>query len=64
MQRSRPTLHLFENRAAKEKERLEVLILELSPGPKRDEILERIRQLDASANIDKWLSSPGLQSPQ
>ena len=62
MQRSRPTLHLFENRAAKEKERLGVLILELSPGPKRDEILERIRQLDAC--IDKWLSSPGLQSPQ
>ena len=53
-----------KNRAAKEKERLGVLILELSPGPKRDEILERIRQLDASANIDKWLSSPGLQSPQ
>jgi hypothetical protein len=64
MQRSRPALHLFENRAAKEKERLEVLTLELSPGPKRDEILEKLRRLDASANIDKWLSSPGLQSPQ
>ena len=59
MQRSRPTLHLFENRAAKEKERLEVLIQELSPGPKREEILEMIRQLDASAAPDKGKAVTG-----
>jgi hypothetical protein len=63
MQRSRPTLHLFENRTAKEKKRLEVLVSELSPGPKRDEIRQEIRQLE-TANVDKWVSSPGLKSPR
>jgi hypothetical protein len=62
MQRSRPLLHLFENRAAKEKKRLEVLVSELSPGPKRDEIQEKIRQLEPATNVDKWVSSPGLKS--
>jgi hypothetical protein len=64
MQRSRPTLHLFENRTAKEKKRLEVLVSELSPGPKRDEIRQEIRQLETTANVDKWVSSPGLKSPR
>jgi hypothetical protein len=63
MQRPRPALHLFENRAAKEKKRLEVLVLELSPGPKRDEILEKISQLDAAVTIDKWASSPVCNRP-
>jgi hypothetical protein len=65
MQRSRPTLHLFENRTAKEKKRLEVLVSELSPGPKRDEIRQEIRQLEtAAASVDKWVSSRGLKSPR
>jgi hypothetical protein len=64
MQRSRPTLHLFENRTAKEKKRLEVLVSELSPGPKRDEIRQEIRQLETAASVDKWVSSPGLKSPR
>jgi hypothetical protein len=61
---TRPTLHLFENRAAEEKKRLEVLASELSPGPTRDEIMEKIGQLDAAAKIDKWASSPGLKAMQ
>jgi hypothetical protein len=63
MRLSRPTLHLFENRTAKEKKRLEVLVLELSPGPKGDEIRQEIRQLETAANVDKLVSSPGLKSP-
>ena len=61
MQRPRPTLHLFENRAAKEKERLEVLTLELSPGPLREDILEMIRLLDASAASDKGKAATGVR---
>jgi len=68
MQLSRPTLHLFENRTAKEKKRLEVLVSELSPGPIREEIRQKIRQLETAANVDtnvdRWVSSPGLKSPR
>ena len=49
---------------AKEKKRLEVLVSELSPGPKRDEIRQEIRQLETAASVDKWVSSPGLKSPR
>jgi hypothetical protein len=64
MPRSRPLLHLFENRAAnEEKKRLEILVSELSPGPIRDEIQQKIRQLETAATVDKWVSAPGLKSP-
>jgi hypothetical protein len=64
MQRNRPTLHLFGDRLAIEKKRLEVQLAELQPGPERDQLLQKLRQLDTASHINEWLSSPGLQPPR
>ena len=34
------------------------------PGQERDKLLKKARQADTAALIDKWISSPGLQSPK
>jgi len=64
MKRRPPTLHLFGNRIANEKKRLEALAAEREPGPEREDLLKKIRQLDTVDHIDEWLSSPGLQAPR
>jgi hypothetical protein len=64
MQRSRPTLHLFGDRLANEKKRLEAQLAELQQGRERDQLLQKLRQLDTASHINEWLSSPGLQSPK
>lgn len=54
MKRHPPTLHLFGNRLtteksnpiANEKKRLEALAAERKPGPEREFLLKKIRQLD------------------
>jgi hypothetical protein len=38
MQRSRPTFHLFSDRLANEKKRLESQLAERQPGPERDQL--------------------------
>jgi len=64
MKQRRRTLHLFGNRIAKEKKRLEAPAAELKPGPERDDLLKKISQLDTAAQIDERLMSPGLQPPR
>jgi hypothetical protein len=32
-------------------------------GVLRDELLRKANQMDIAANINKWLSSPGLRAP-
>jgi hypothetical protein len=59
MQRNRPTLHLFSDRLANEKKRLEAQLAELQPGLERDQLLQKLRQLDTASHINEWLSSPG-----
>ena len=36
----------------------------LPPGSERDRLLEQAVANEAAATIDRWLSSPGLQSPK
>jgi hypothetical protein len=36
----------------------------LPPGAERHELLLKARQGEAAANIDRWLSSPGLRAPK
>jgi hypothetical protein len=62
--KQRPTLHLFRDRLVDERKRLEAQLEELQPGPKRDQLLQKLRQLDTASHINEWLSSPGLQSPR
>lgn len=36
----------------------------LPPGKERESLLRSARQSETAANIDEWLSSPGLRAPQ
>jgi hypothetical protein len=55
-----PTLyeHLTE-----EKKRLESEANRAGPGPTSNKLLAKIRQLDVAAQVNEWLSSPGLRAP-
>jgi hypothetical protein len=53
-QRSIPT---FEDQIAADKARLKAQIALLRDGPRRAELIEKIRELE---NINEWISSPGL----
>ena len=60
MPRRRSIPHTFEDRIEAEKARIEGRVARLRDGPKKDELLEKIRQLETAAQIHEWLSSPGL----
>lgn len=64
MARRRSVPHTFEENLAAEKAKLEAQIAKLKPGPQRDGLLKKIRQLETALNINEWLSSPGLQPPE
>lgn len=36
----------------------------LPPGPMRRELLRKAREAETTANLNEWLTSPGLQSPK
>jgi hypothetical protein len=63
MQRRRSAPHTFEENIAAEKAKLEAQAAKLKPGPLRDGLLKKIRQLETASHMNEWLSSPGLQSP-
>jgi hypothetical protein len=53
---------LFE-RLADEKKRIETAVGLVGPGTARNNLLDKLRQLDTAAHINEWLSSPGLRAP-
>jgi hypothetical protein len=55
--------HTFEENIAAEKAKLEAQLATLKPGPQMDALRKKIRQLNTAADLNEWLSSPGLQSP-
>jgi hypothetical protein len=64
MQRRRSVPHTFEENLAAEKAKLEAQIAQLKPGPQRDGLLRKIRQLETALHMNEWLTSPGLQPPE
>jgi len=67
MQRDRFTEAItFRDRLAHEAEaeRLRRKALTTPTGKERQALLRKARQIETAADIDKWLSSPGLQAPQ
>ena len=50
-----------EIRLAEEAKRLRREAKLLPSGAKRDEIIRKARQAETAANMQKWLSAPGLQ---
>jgi len=55
---SRPS---FEMRISHRARELEKQAWQMPPGPERDQLLRRARQLDMVTHLDDWLSSPGLK---
>ncbi|MGF6308599.1 hypothetical protein ABIB82_002236 [Bradyrhizobium sp. i1.8.4] len=55
-----PTLH---ERLTSEKTRLQTEAGRIGPGSTRKKLLDKIRQLEVAANINEWISSPGLRAP-
>jgi hypothetical protein len=60
MQRRRSPPHSFEGRVAAEKAKLEKQAATLPPGPDKDLLLGKIRQLETAARINHWLSPQKL----
>jgi hypothetical protein len=58
---SRPAFEERVSRAAKD---LEDKAWRMPPGPERDALLRRARQMDVANRMNEWLSSPGLQAPK
>jgi hypothetical protein len=54
----------FEENIAAEKAKLEAQVAKLKPGPEKDALVRKIRQLDTAAHMSEWLSSPGLRPPE
>jgi hypothetical protein len=54
----------FIDRVAQTKQRLEAEIAEARPGPARQGLEKKLRQLDVASHLNEWLTSPGLQSPR
>jgi hypothetical protein len=64
MRVQRSTPELFADRLAAEKKRLENEVVALPSGPKKEELLRKIRQLETASHLNEWATSPGLQAPK
>jgi hypothetical protein len=64
MQRRRSVPHTFEENLAAEKAKLEAQVAQLKPGPQRDGLLRKIRQLETALHMNEWHTSPGLRPPE
>lgn len=53
----------FEERLADEAARFKEAASKLPPCTQRDLYLRRARQAETASDINKWLTSPGLQPP-
>jgi hypothetical protein len=58
---SRPTFKERSNQAAKD---LEDEAWRMPPGPERDGLLRKARQMETASHMQEWLTSPGLQPPK
>ncbi len=61
--RKRSGPHTFEGNIAKERNKLEAELTTLKPGPQKDAVREKIRQLETASHMGEWLNSGGLKPP-
>ena len=54
----------FQERLAQEAQRLQEQAKKLPSGEDQELILRRLRQVEIALNINWWLTSPGLRSPE
>jgi hypothetical protein len=60
--RVKPALSFFD-RLKMEAQRLRQEAENKPPGPDRDELMTKVRQVESALRIANWVSSPGLKSP-
>jgi hypothetical protein len=53
----------FEYRLAQEATNLRLQASGMPLGVRRTELLRKATQIDAAGEVNKWLTSPGLQPP-
>jgi hypothetical protein len=53
----------FDRRLEKELASFHEEADKLPPGPEKDALLTKIRQLEVASHINDWLASPGLRPP-
>ncbi|RZN01676.1 hypothetical protein CWO91_32975 [Bradyrhizobium genosp. SA-3] len=53
----------FEYRLAQEAVNLRQQASGMPPGIRRTELLRKARQIDVAGEVNKWLTSPGVQPP-
>jgi hypothetical protein len=58
---SLPSLEMRVSSRAKE---LEDRAWQMPPGPVRDQLLRRARQMNVASHVNEWLSSRGLHPPK
>ena len=61
--RFKQTLSLQERLSTWDKG-LQAEAVKLPPSEKKAELLQKMRQADAAANMEAWANSPGLQPPK
>ena len=61
MKRNRSKPHSFEDQLAKAAFKLKAQARKLRPGKERDELLRKVRQIDAATHLNEWLKSPDLK---
>ena len=54
---------LFDRRLEEELAAFHEEADKLAPGPEKDALLTKIRQLEVASHINDWLASPGLRPP-
>jgi hypothetical protein len=60
----KPDAYSFKRRLIQQAQEAKDKAERLKPGPERDALLQRARQLDVACHIDEWIASPGLKSPK
>ena len=61
--RSSEQLSTFEYRLTQEATNLRQQAHGMPSGTRRIELLQKARQIDVAVEVNKWLTSPGLQPP-
>ncbi len=64
MARKRSTPHSFKETLTERAKKLKAEAAELPPGAERDAKMRLVRELDTTAHMDEWLTSPGLRAPR
>jgi len=64
MKRNRSKPHSFEDRLAEAAAKFETQAPKLQPGKRRDELMLKLRQIDAAVQWHEQSKSPGLRSPK